>query len=459
MENTLLRQLPSVDELIKSPAFNEAVAAYSRALIVDAVREALAEFRLLIVSGKVTDVKSSVVHALVLEKIHEITSSSIVRAINATGTILHTNLGRAVLCDDAVEALTIAASGHVNLEIDLATGERGLRDGLVEGLIKRLTGAEACAVVNNNAAAVFITLNTLAESRDVVISRGELIEIGGSFRLPEIIKKSGCVMREVGTTNRTHPDDYEKAVTKDTAVFFKAHRSNFIVSGFTSEVGLAVLVSIGKRHGVPVVEDLGSGALIDLTKYGLPKEPIVGERLSTGADVVTFSGDKLLGGPQCGIIAGSQAIIDRINKNPLKRVLRADKLTLSALSATLRLYLNEETLSQNLPALRAMTRSVEEIGAIAEKASVLLRQAFGADYKVDVKDGESVIGGGALPGYTLRTKVVLITHKTFSAEKIFKAFLGASPPVLGRIKDNAFVLDMRTVQRAEDVVIGAVKLL
>lgn len=458
MENTLLRQLPSVDEVLKSLSLNEAVAAYSRALVADAVREALSELRVLIASGKVTDVTDRAINALALEKLNKITSSSIVRVINATGTILHTNLGRAVLCDSAVEAIGLSARGHVNLEIDLSTGERGLRDSLVEGFLKRLTNAPAVAVVNNNAAAVFITLNTLAEGRDVIISRGELIEIGGSFRLPEIIKKSGCIMREVGTTNRTHPEDYEKAVTKDTAMLFKAHRSNFIVSGFTAEVDLAKLVSIGKRHGVPVVEDLGSGALIDLTKYGLPKEPIVRERLATGADVVTFSGDKLLGGPQCGIIAGSKDIIDRINKNPLKRVLRADKLTLSGLSATLRLYLNEETLSQNLPALRTITRPVEDIGAIAEKAAGLLQNALGADYKVEVKDGESVIGGGSLPGHTLVTKVVSVTHKTYSPEKIYKAFLGATPPVLGRIKDNAFVLDMRTVERAEDVAICQIPL-
>lgn len=458
MENALLRRLPSVDELVKDPLLKEAVREHSHAVVAFAARQALAGLRSAIISGDAKELPRSGLTSLVLQEINSITSSSIVRVINATGTILHTNLGRAILSDSAVEAVKLAAKNHVNLETNLATGERGLRDGLVEGLIKRFTGAEAVAIVNNNAAAVFITLNTLAEGREVIVSRGELIEIGGSFRLPEIIKKSGCVMREVGTTNRTHPLDFEKAVTKDTAVLFKAHRSNFTVSGFIAEAGLPELSAIAGKHGLCVVEDLGSGALVDLSRYGLPKEPVVRERLILGADAVTFSGDKLLGGPQCGIIAASRSVIERINKNPLKRILRADKLTLSALEATLRLYLNEDTLSQKLPSLRAMTRPVDEIEKAANQAVELLKNALGAGYSVKVVDAVSVIGGGSLPGHNIATKAVAITHKAFSAEKIYNMFLSASPPVLGRIKDNAFLLDMRTVERAEDAVPAGVKL-
>ncbi|MBI5344873.1 MAG: L-seryl-tRNA(Sec) selenium transferase, partial [Deltaproteobacteria bacterium] len=319
--------------------------------------------------------------------------------------------------------------------------------------MRRLTRAEASCVVNNNAAAVLITLNTLAEGKEVIISRGELIEIGGSFRLPEIIKKSGCILREVGTTNRTHEKDYAGAVNANTALIFKAHRSNYTVSGFTSEVDLKGLVEIGRRHGLPVVEDLGSGALLDLAAWGLPYEPVVGERVEIGADVVTFSGDKLLGGPQAGLIAGKKQVIDRIKSNPLKRALRADKLTLAALEATLRLYLNPDKLGKKLPALKAMTRSLDDIEEAADKAASLLKNALGRDFTVAVLDTASQIGGGSLPGHDLPTKAVAITHKSIGPEKIYRMFLGNDTPIAGRVHKEMFLLDMRTVERAEDVLL------
>jgi L-seryl-tRNA(Ser) seleniumtransferase len=394
------------------------------------------------------------ISSMVLAKVRETLRPGLRSVINATGTILHTNMGRAVLSREAVKAASMAGASPVNVELDLGSGQRGLRDSHVEALIKRLTGAGACSVVNNNAAAVLIVLNTLAEGREVIISRGELIEIGGSFRLPDIIAKSGCVLREVGTTNRTHPLDYREAVTEKTALIFKVHKSNFRIEGFSAEVGLKELVAIGRDFGLPVVEDLGSGALVDLSEYGLPKEPVVGERLALGADIVTFSGDKLLGGPQAGLIVGSGPMVELINKNPLKRALRADKLILSALEATLRLYLNRDELARRLPTLRSMTRDVKTIGRSAALAASLLRERLGSGFSVTVEDAESVVGGGSMPGQNLPTKAVAITHAALSPERIYALFLRGDPPVIGRIKNDKFLLDMRTVERPADVAAG-----
>ncbi|MCR4286940.1 MAG: L-seryl-tRNA(Sec) selenium transferase, partial [Deltaproteobacteria bacterium] len=406
-----------------------------------------------LLSGEAVDISEAALAGFALEKLKALSSPSIVRVVNATGTVLHTNLGRAVLCSDAIEAAALSASNPVNLEFDISTGKRDERDLRVSALINRLTGAEDSSVVNNNAAAVLITLNTLAEGKEVIISRGELIEIGGSFRLPDVIKKSGCVMKEVGTTNRTHASDYSDAITPQTALLLKAHTSNYTISGFTSEVSLKELVTIGKKSGIPVVEDLGSGTLVDLREYGLPYEPVVSESIAAGADIVTFSGDKLLGGPQAGIIAGKKHIIEKIRSNPLKRALRADKLTLSALEATLRLYLNKETLAQKLPVLRAMTKPLEEIEANAVMAADMLKKSLGHGFTVEVTDSESVVGGGSLPGRNLATKVVRLTHKTIRPDEIYMMFLRASPPVVGRVSNDSFLLDLRTVDRPEDVVV------
>jgi L-seryl-tRNA(Ser) seleniumtransferase len=312
--------------------------------------------------------------------------------------------------------------------------------------LTELTGAEAACVVNNNAAAVLLVLNTLAEGREVVISRGELIEIGGSFRLPEIIRKSGCALREVGTTNRTHRADYAGAVGPETGVIFKAHTSNYLIEGFTAEVDFAELVGVGRDHGVPVVEDLGSGSLVDLSEWGLPGEPVVREIVAAGADAVTFSGDKLLGGPQAGLVVGTREVMDRVNANPLKRALRPGKLTLAALEATLLLYRDTGTLAARLPALRHLARGVAEIDAVAVEAARLLSEGLGAGYTVDVADGESVAGGGSMPGVKLPTRVVEVTHEESSPEEIFEMFLAADPPVVGRITGGRFILDMRTIE-------------
>jgi len=451
MEKSLLRGIPSVDEVLRSGELTRVVEVYSATLVADATRDALEGLRKGVLSGGTHDLSLPNIARLVEGRIETLLRPSVVRVVNATGTILHTNIGRAVLGEEAQKAVMLAV-GSVNVELDLASGARGDRDGHIEALIKRLTGAEAACVVNNNAAAVLLTLNTFAEGRDVVISRGELIEIGGSFRLPEIIKKSGCLLKEVGTTNRTHPKDYAEAVSKDTALLFKAHTSNYRVVGFTSEVPLKELVRIGKDRGVPVVEDLGSGALVDLSLYGLPKEPLVSESIKDGVDIVTFSGDKLLGGPQSGIIAGKKELVDRIKSNPLKRALRADKLTIAGLEATLRLYLDPDKLPERLPVLRHMTRGLPDIEGAAQKAKGLIKDALGPGYTVEVEDGESVVGGGSLPGHGIPTKVVAITHPTIKPEEIFKRFLGAKTPIIGRVNKERFLLDMRTVEEARDVV-------
>jgi|YelNatPaOPRAMG01_1025707.scaffolds.fasta_scaffold00639_9 L-seryl-tRNA(Ser) seleniumtransferase len=368
--------------------------------------------------------------------------------VNASGVVLHTNLGRALLAEEAIEAVAQAARSAVNLEYDLAEGTRGDRDFLVERELCALTGAEAATVVNNNAAAILLVLNSLARGKEVVVSRGELIEIGGSFRIPDIMERSGALLKEVGTTNRTHPRDYEAAIGPDTALLLKVHPSNYRIIGFTSEVSLPEMAEIGRRHGVPVVEDLGSGALVDLGAYGLKREPIVAERVEAGAALVTFSGDKLLGGPQAGIVVGKRELVARLKANPLKRALRCGKLTLAALLATLRLYRRSAELDAELPTLRMLRRTTGELGAMAPRARDILSERLGPGFSVDIVESTSQVGSGALPVEELATVALKVTHPAMSAEAIARLFRSAEPPVIGRIKDDAFQLDLRTVEDA-----------
>ena len=374
-----------------------------------------------------------------------------VRVVNATGTILHTNLGRALLSRAAIDAMLEVADRPINLEFDLAAGKRGKREETLETLLTDLTGAEAATVVNNNAAAVLLGLNTLAEGKEVIVSRGELIEIGGAFRIPEIMAKSGAILREVGATNRTHPADYENAINEKTALLLKVHTSNYKVVGFTAEVSLEQLVAMGKKHDLPVMEDLGSGALIDLSKYGLPKEPIVAERIQTGADIVTFSGDKILGGPQAGLMVGKKALIGRMNKNHLQRALRCGKLTLAALEATLRRYRQSPDIVREIPTLRAFTRPMEEIRAFGAALLPRLQAALGDDFKISQQDSTAQIGSGALPTEELPTAVISVEHPKLSANAIAKRFRSANPPIIGRINDDRFLLDLRCIFDADDL--------
>lgn len=455
MSKQNLRELPSVDEVLRSDNLQKCAVSYSKKLVTGIVRDVLAKIRAEIIERQVVDASVENIGTLVKDYLENMLKPSLKKIVNASGVVLHTNLGRAILCDEAIEALKIAAGCPVNLELDLENGERGDRDSHLEDVLCRLTGAEAATVVNNNAAAVFLVLNTLAETKEVIISRGELVEIGGSFRIPAVIQKSGCTLIEVGTTNRTHPSDYISAITPDTALFLKAHTSNYRVIGFTSSVDLKEMVKIGRQYGIPIIEDLGSGSLVDLSQFGLPYEPQVRESIDAGADVVTFSGDKLLGGPQAGIIAGKREYLQRINKNPLKRALRVDKLTIAALEATLKLYLQPDALSKNLPTLRCLTRPVSEIALIADEASRLLKQRLGKDYFIEIEDGESKIGSGSLPEEAIATKVIAIAHKEMPPEKIFKMFLKNNPPILGRVRKEKFLLDMRMIEKAEEVAISS----
>jgi L-seryl-tRNA(Ser) seleniumtransferase len=453
----IARGLPPIDECLRAAESIPALAGLSRNYLKLQVQRAQAELRAAIIAGREELVgdRAAMVQAIALAAERAIAADEprLRLIVNASGVVLHTNLGRAILAESAIEAVEEAARSAVNLEYDLQSGGRGDRDTIVEGELCALTGAEAATVVNNNAAAVVLALNSLAEGREVVVSRGEMIEIGGSFRLPDVMAKSGAHLREVGTTNRTHRSDYADAIGPATALLLKVHPSNYRVVGFTSEVTLEDLVEIGRERGIDVMEDLGSGALIDLEQFGLPREPIVRERVAAGAAIVTFSGDKLLGGPQAGVIVGRAEAIARIKRNPLKRALRCDKLTIAALSATLRLYLRSRDIGTELPTLRILGRSVSEIAAMAPRAREVLLERLGAEYRIEVVDATSQVGSGALPVKELATIALRVTHPEKSANAIASMFRRAR--IIGRIVDDSFQLDLRTI---EDPAVFAVKL-
>ena len=451
----LLRELPSVDRLLAHARTVPSLESFSREYVTRQCRVILEELRTAIQDGRAPappDLDETAILARLVQRIDGEGNSKLRRVVNATGTILHTNLGRALLPQSAVKALSEAADHTVNLEYDLQRGHRGRREDLIEGLLRDLTGAEAATVVNNNAAAVLLCLNTLAEGREVIVSRGELIEIGGAFRLPEIMTKSGAILKEVGTTNRTHPADYEQAIGQRTGLLLKVHTSNYSIVGFSSAVGLTELAAIGARHRIPVMEDLGSGALIDLSHYGLPKEPVVAEQVSLGADLVTFSGDKVLGGPQAGLVVGKKDWVDQIVKNPLHRALRCGKLTIAALEATLRLYQQSGRLAEEIPTLKAFTRPLRDLEAIAVLALPALQNVLGDGFRLSVEDSTAQIGSGALPAEEIPTKIIAIEHARLDARQIADRFRHANPPIIGRINENRFLLDLRTIFDPQDVV-------
>ena len=449
---TLLRELPSVDRLLKHSGCERLLTRYNREYITAQCRAVLDNIRNEVRRGAAVNCSEAAVLARVENTIFIDSQPGHKPVVNATGTILHTNLGRAVLPRAAIDAILAVADRPINLEYDLAAGKRGKREETLQNLLVELTGAEAATVVNNNAAAVLLGLNTIAEGKEVIVSRGELIEIGGAFRIPEIMAKSGAVLREVGATNRTHPADYENAINEKTALLLKVHTSNYKVVGFTAEVSLEQLVALGQKHHLPVMEDLGSGAFVDLSHYGLPKEPVVAERIQTGADVVTFSGDKILGGPQAGLIVGKRDLIARINRNHLQRALRCGKLTLAALEATLRRYRQSPNIVEEIPTLRAFTRSLEEIRKTGEDLLPDLRSALGNEFAVRLEESTAQIGSGALPTEELPTLVVSIGHQKLSANAIAQKFRAANPPIIGRINDDRFLLDLRTIFDANDLI-------
>ena len=440
----LLSRLPSVDKLLSHPSAGTLVSSFGHALTVDALRAALDDARQRIRAGESAPETDALVESA-SARLEEWVTPRPRPVINATGVIIHTNLGRAPLSDEAVAAMEAAAAGYSDLEYDLSTGERGQRMAAVEDLVCRLTGAESALVVNNNAGAVLLALVAHAAGREVVISRGQLIEIGGGFRIPEVLAQSGAKLVEVGTTNRTHRRDYEAALTEHTAAILRAHSSNFRVIGFTAEVTIGEMVEIGRAHGVPVIDDLGSGALLDTAAYGLAHEPMPQESLAAGAALVCFSGDKLLGGPQAGIIIGKRAYVEPLKRHPLARALRADKLCLAALSATLTHYLKREA-EQEVPVWRMISMPLDEIGKRAKQWARKLRQA---GIEVEVTAGRSTVGGGSLPGETLPTWLVAVTCE--SPDGLAERLRHSDPPVIARIEDGRLVLDPRTVMAGEEV--------
>ena len=454
----LLRRLPAVDELLRQPVIAEAVGTFPRSLVVRAVRNVLDRIRRAILSDQSSGVSRLDEGALIQEILAEaerLAAYTLQRVVNGTGIIVHTNLGRSLLCQEALERLQLIGSGYSNLEYDLEAGSRGSRYVHAEAILREITGAEGALVVNNNAGAVLLVLNTLAQGREVVVSRGELVEIGGSFRIPDVMTRSGARLREVGCTNRTHLEDYRAAIGPETALLLKVHASNYQISGFTAEVDLATLVALGRAHNLPVMDDLGSGCFVDLSRFGLRGEPLVQDSVRSGADVITFSGDKLLGGPQAGIILGRKEIVERLRKSPLTRALRVDKFTLAALEATLRLYRDEETAVRAIPTLRMIAIEVEILATRAQSLADRIRMAVGSGAEVAVVDGASQVGGGALPVQTLPSKLVALTSRRLSAARLEANFRGNQPPIIGRVEQERFLLDVRTLQLGDDEVIVA----
>ncbi len=427
-------------------------AEYGHAVARDGIRAELAELRRALGAGTQASLDPDDIAGRVAARIEALMRPSLRPVLNLTGTVLHTNLGRAPMPDVAIEAVARAAAGNVNLEFDLGTGRRGDRDSHLEPWLRRLTGAEAATVVNNNAAAVLLVLNSLALRRRVAVSRGELIEIGGAFRMPDIMARAGCRLVEVGTTNRTHAEDYAAAIGDGLALVMKVHTSNYVVQGFTASVPEAELAALAHDAGLPFVVDLGSGTLVDLARFGLPHEPTVAETIAAGADLVTFSGDKLLGGPQAGIIVGRADLVDRFKRNPMKRAMRLDKMTIAALAAILPLYANPERLAEVVPTLRLMVRDVDEIRAVAERLGAALARHLGDRASVAIVDCDCEIGSGSLPTKTLASVAVALrpnTGKRGSGKalaRLAKAFRELPVPVIGRLQGDALMLDMRCLE-------------
>jgi len=456
----LLRQLPQVDELLRHPRLAEVVAPLPRSLAAGVVRRTLAEIRQRLKAAAPADLPDQLDDEALFRELEQTLEAaarpSLRRVINATGVIIHTNLGRSLLAMECIERLIEAALFYTNLEYDLARGVRGSRQDHLEGLLRELTGAEAALVVNNNAGAVLLALHTLARGKEVVISRGQLVEIGGSFRMPEIMVVSGAILKEVGTTNKTHLHDYEKAITSETAMLLKVHPSNFRILGFTKEVPLPELVELGRRYGLLVVEDLGSGCLLDLSRYGLEKEPTVQETLKAGADLVLFSGDKLLGGPQVGLILGRREVVARLRANPLTRTLRPDKLTLAAMEATLRLYLEESQAVAAIPTLRMLTRPAADLEREAQALARKLRRRLGDRVQVKVVPSQAQVGGGSLPLAHLPSRALALNVPPLAAHQLEARLRQAQPPVIARVEHDIVLLDLRTLLPEDHGALAAV---
>ena len=448
----LFRLLPSMDQILDGLAADPAIARLPRPLVKEHAAAFLDVCREEIRSGAITGEAQLALDALLPRltayvRVHS--RPHFRRVLNATGVVVHTNLGRSLLAKPAIEAVAEACGHYSNCEFDLATGKRGSRYSHVENILCDITGAEAALVVNNNAAAVFIMLETLAKGREVIVSRGQLVEIGGSFRIPDVMAKSGATLREVGATNRTHVHDYENAIGDETAALMRVHTSNFRVVGFTKEVSLAEMRALGDKYALPVIEDLGSGTLYALAGEGLLGEPTVQQVVAQGADVVSFSGDKVLGGPQAGVIVGRKEYIDRIKRNPVNRAVRIDKMTLAALEATLRLYLDMDEARRTVPTLKMVTASQDSLKSKARRLADAVRKALGESVLVALRKGFSRVGGGAFPEYDLPGTLVSVRVEGITADDLRGVLLHTDPPLVARIEDDAFLLDPRTLGNTE----------
>jgi L-seryl-tRNA(Ser) seleniumtransferase len=448
-----LRALPSIDRLLLG--FGDAVEQYGHQEVTGALREVIQERRDKIAAGQSPGTDEPSITNDARQILLNRASPGLRNVFNLTGTVLHTNLGRAILPAVAIEAITSVASDFSNLEFDLSSGKRGDRESNIENLLCELTGAEAATVVNNNAAAVLLVLNTLAMNQEVPVSRGELVEIGGSFRIPEVMQRANCTLIEVGATNRTHLKDFRAAINEQTALLMKVHTSNYKIEGFTKEVPEAELAALAGEFDIPFVMDLGSGCLVDFRQFGLPPEPTAADILAMGADIVTFSGDKLLGGPQSGLIAGKADLIKRIKENPLKRALRLDKMTLAGIEEVLKLYRDPEKLKLAIPTLRFLTRSQEEIKNQAERIAPLLAKVLGDSFSVDVVDAASQVGSGSLPTETIPSTAIGIRSRAAGediANAIATAFRKLPVPVIGHVHKSHLLLDLRCLDDEEGFV-------
>nr|WP_300002378.1 L-seryl-tRNA(Sec) selenium transferase [Tissierella sp.] len=455
----LFKAIPKVDEILEKEIIKELLAMIPRATVIDTIREELDSIRNKIKSGEMDEEIFKEYIDTLGQRIYDIStdknSYNLKRVINATGIVLHTNLGRSLLNEEVLENIRNTSINYSNLEYDIDSGSRGSRYSHIEDIVQKITGAESCLIVNNNAAAVLLVLSTMAKDKEVIVSRGELIEIGGSFRIPDVMEQSGAKLVDVGATNKTHLDDYERAIGEDTAALLKVHTSNYRIMGFTSDVDSAQLYELKERYNIPLIEDLGSGVLIDLEKYGMEHEPTVQESVKKGIDIVTFSGDKLLGGPQVGIIVGKKEYIDKMKKNPLTRAFRVDKLVISALETILSYYIDEGDAVKKIPTLRMLTIPIEELDEKAinlKKVLSLLEEA--KDLNIDIADSESEVGGGSLPLVKLPTKTITINSDLFSTSKMEETLRKSDVPVITRVYRDKLYFDLRTIRDDEFEILG-----
>lgn len=458
----LYSRLPKVDEILADKRIEHLFKVSPREMVTDLTREVIAEIREYIAKKSLTleelDTQIYKIPEYIEKRVIEALKPKLKKVINGTGVVIHTNLGRSLISKEIAEHIADIASNYNNLEFDLKNGVRGSRYSHLEDIIKKITGAEAALVVNNNAAAVLLVLSTLAKDREVIVSRGELVEIGGSFRIPDVMEQSGTKLVDVGTTNKTHLSDYENAIGENTVAFLKVHTSNYRILGFTSSVSLEELVDLGQKHNIPVVEDLGSGVLLDLSKYGLQYEPTVQKSIRAGVDIVTFSGDKLLGGPQAGIIVGKKAHIDRMKQHPLNRALRVDKFTIGALESTLRMYIDEDVAVKKIPTLKMLTTTQEELTAKAEELLFKINQKSVDVLKIEITNDYSQVGGGSMPLEQIPTKCIMMYSDEIRISSLEKSLRSYNIPIIARIFKERLYIDLRTVDESDfDIIADGIK--